>query len=423
MLVKWGFSSMNKTAFFSRFSPIIMLLLALPVASPSQLVIGQYEDEAPLGTWNTFGLASASSLGRGETMFALADDCSAALSNPALLADLPRLTLSFNDAYSRSTLFRYSIVNTGVLASDKNLGIGLFALDFGGISFRLRGWTFALTAGLSEIYDRPQAYAQSTYQGVPYAAVLFDQSGFLRTINVAVARKIGRRFQVGLGFNFAQGELRRKVEDQDLVNDITISHRINQSFSGFYLNGGLLARVTDRLVLALVFRTSYDRKSKSQSELRYQAPRAGTDILIAADSDDFYHQPWAAGVGVRYELSPRFRVLGDLTYFRWSGYRVEYFGEREKRDFGPAFKAAAGGEYNVPVRLFKKEAAIPLRFGLGYDRQPMRGPGTAYAIFSFGTGVHWRTVGFDIGGRIGRESGSGRSLKILRIASSLGIRL
>ena len=75
---------------------VLAILIALPVASPAQLVIGQYEDEAPLRTWNSFGLALASSLGRGETMFALADDCSAALSNPALLADLPRLTLSFN---------------------------------------------------------------------------------------------------------------------------------------------------------------------------------------------------------------------------------------------------------------------------------------------------------------------------------------
>ena len=414
---------MSATRALSNCLLVLAILIALPVGSPAQLVIGQYEDEAPLRTWNTFGLASASSLGRGETMFALADDCSAAFSNPALLADLPRLTLSFNGSYSRSTLFRYSIVNTGVLVSDKNLGIGLFALDFGGLSFRLKGWTFALTAGLSEVYDRPQAYAQSTYQGVPYSAILFDQSGFLRTINVAVARKIGRRFQAGLGFNFARGELQRTVEDQDLVNDITISHRINQSYSGFYLNGGLLARVTDRLVLALVFRTSYDKKAKSRSELRYQAPRAGTDILIEAASDDLYHQPWAAGLGVRYELSPRFRVLGDLTYFRWSEYRAGYFGEREKREFGPAFKAAAGGEYNAPVRLFKKEAAIPLRFGIGYDRQPMRDPGSAYAIFSFGTGIHWRMVGIDIGGQIGRESGSGHSLKILRIASSLGIRL
>jgi long-subunit fatty acid transport protein len=399
-----------------------MLLMALPVASPAQLVIGQYEDEAPLRTWNSFGVATASSLGRGETMFALADDCSAALSNPALLAGLPKFTLSLNGSYSRHTLFRYSIVNTGVLVSDKNLGIGLFALDFGGLSFRIKGWTFALTAALSEVYDRPQAYAQSLYEGVPYSAILFDQSGFLRTINMAVAHRIGRRFQVGLGFNFARGELRRKVEDEDFENDI-ISHRINQSYSGFYLNGGLLARVTDRLDLALVFRTSYDKKSKSRSEFRYQAPLAGTDILIEAASDDLYHQPWAAGIGARYAISPSFRILGDLIYFPWSKYRAEFFGEDERRDFRDTFKAGAGVEYFLALRLFSHDAAIPLRFGIIYDRQPMRNPGSAYTILSVGTGIHWQKLGFDIGGQIGRESGSGHSLKILRIASAVGIHL
>jgi len=410
---------MIKTAHFSLCLVVLIILIALPVTSAAQLVIGQYEDEAPLRSWNSFGLATASSVGRGETILALAEDCSAALSNPALLAGLPKFTLSLSGSYSRSTLFRYSIINTGVLISDKNPGIGLFALDFGGLSFRLKGWTFALTAVLSEVYDRPRAYAQIDYQGVTYSAIQFEQSGFLRTVNVAVAREIGRGLKAGIGFNFIRGELHRKVEDEDFENDITISHQVSQSFSGFYVNGGLIASITDRLDLALAFRTAHDKKSRDQSALRYQAPRGGTDILISGASDDIYHLPWAAGLGARYELSPKFCLLGDLTYFQWSGYRVTYFGESEERDFGPTFKAAVGGEYTVPVRLFKKEIFLPLRFGLAYDRQPMRAPRSAYTVCTLGTGVHWRTFGLDIGGLIGRESGSGRRLEVMRVCLSL----
>src|SRR4030042_2849915 len=133
-LVKWAASTMTTTRALSYCLLLLTILIALPVASPAQLVIGQYEDEAPLRTWNTFGLASASSLGRGETAFALADDCSASLSNPALLAGLPKFTLSLNGSYSRRTLSPYSIVNTGVLATEKNPATGLFAVDFGGLS-------------------------------------------------------------------------------------------------------------------------------------------------------------------------------------------------------------------------------------------------------------------------------------------------
>jgi energy-coupling factor transporter ATP-binding protein EcfA2 len=32
-----------------------------------------------------------------------------------------------------------------------------------------------------EVYDRPPVSAQAVFEGVPYSAILFDQSGFLRT--------------------------------------------------------------------------------------------------------------------------------------------------------------------------------------------------------------------------------------------------
>jgi Outer membrane protein transport protein (OMPP1/FadL/TodX) len=414
---------MIKTALALRYLVVVAILVALPVSSSAQLVIGQYEDEAPLRTWNTFGLATASAIGRGETMLAQADDCSAALSNPALLAGLPRLTLSVNGSYSRAQLFRYSIVNTGVLASRENLSIGLFALDFGGLSFRLKGWTFALTAALSEIYDRPQIYVETTSSGAPYYSLLFRQTGFLRTINVAVARGIGRRFEVGLGLNFVRGELERTVEDQFIQDGISISSQINQRFSGFYINGGLLAHITDRFDLAAAFRTAYDKNAEDSSELRYQAPAAGTDILISGASDDIYHQPWAAGLGARYELTPKFRLLGDLAYFHWSGYKVTYFGETQSRDFGAGLKAALGGEFTAPVRLFKKEASIPLRLGLGYDKQPMRDSKSAYTLLTAGAGFHIRMFHFDAAGEFGRESGSGHDLEVMRVSVSLGLRL
>lgn len=395
------------------------VLIALPIFSPAQLVIGQYEDEAPLRTWNTFGLATAASTGRGDTMLAQADDCSAALSNPALLAGLPRLTFSLNGSYSGSSMFRYSIINTGVLFSERTQGVGVWVLDFGGISVRFRGWTVAVSAALSELYDRPRVYAKSIFGGVTYSSLQFDQSGFLRTINLAVARSLGRRFQAGLGVNFVGGELHRTIQDEYFQDGFSISQRVNQSFSGFYLNGGLLARVTERFDLALAFRTPFDKKSSSQSEFRYQAPEAETDIIIDDASDDSYRQPWAAGLGARYAISPRFRVLGDLTYFHWSGYRVSFFGEEENRDFGPAFKAAIGAEYAAPVRIFSKDVSIPVRFGLAYDRQPMRSPRSAYAILCIGTGIHIGKLAFDIGGQFGRESGSGHRLETARVCASL----
>jgi hypothetical protein len=322
---------------------LLLGVLALPTVSSAQLVLGQYEDEAPLRSWNTFGLTVASSLGRGETQLALAEDCSAALGNPALLASLPKFSVGFNGSYSYASLFRYSVVNTGVLVTEKNPPIGLFALDFAGISYSFKGWAVALTAALIESYDRPGVSAQSFFEGHPDYSLSFDQWGFLRNFNLAVGRKVSRNIQVGLGFNFVRGEISRKVIDQDFDADITISQVVDQRLSGFYLNGGLLAQITDRLDLAFVLRTPYDKKAESRSRLSYLAPRGGTEIIIEAASDDRYCQPWAAGVGVRYGVRPNFLVLGDLIYFAWSKYRGEFFGEVW------AFPTT-GSHNNIPAR-------------------------------------------------------------------------
>ncbi len=402
---------------------LLALLAALPIASPGQLVLGQYEDEAPLQSWNTFGLAVASSLGRGQTRLALAEDCSAALANPALLPSLSKFSICLNGSYSTTSLFRYSVVNTGVLTTAKNPTVALTTINFAGISSSFNGWALALTAGLIESYDRPSVGARSYFQGLLEYEISFDQKGYLRNFNLAIARKIGNAVQAGLGFNFVRGELHRKVIDRDGYEDITISQFVDQEFSGFYLNAGLLARISERLDLACVFRTSHDKKSESRSRFRYQAPRGGTDISIEAASDDIYQQPWAAGVGVRYGISAKLQLLGDLIFFPWSNYEAELFGETDRRHFRDTFKAGAGAEYFLRFRLFGHDAAVPLRLGIFYDLQPTRSPISAYTNISLGAGIRWRMVIFDIGGAFGRESGSGHSLEILRIASSLGIRL
>jgi len=46
------------------FSAVLMV-----IPSWSQLIIGQYQDEASFRSWNNLGIASASSLGMGEVIY------------------------------------------------------------------------------------------------------------------------------------------------------------------------------------------------------------------------------------------------------------------------------------------------------------------------------------------------------------------
>ena len=98
---------------------------------------------------------------------------------------------------------------------------------------------------------------------------------------------------------------------------------------------------------------------------------------------------------------------------------MTFFGDSQTRDFTDVIKAGLGLEYRAPVRLFGAEAVMPFRIGGIFDPQPPRTPRSAYAGITVGTGVHGKRIGLDLGGLIGRESGSGADLGIAKLALSL----
>lgn len=417
--------AMQKRRSFLKFgAAFLAFCFYLPRFSSGQMVIGQYEDEAPLRTWNIFGFQGAAAVGRGDASFAVAaSDPSAGLANPALLVDLSGLRLVLNGMAMSTALRKFSIINTGVLASDKNFFLYLYGVDMAGFSFSKGGWGIAFNVYLSEIYDRPPTGYEYFYRGQLYYRIHFNQDGFLRTYHFSLARKLGPRFRAGIGFNFAGGELNRRIEEEWAGQGIIIGDTKKQKFSGFFMNGGLLARLTEKLDLAVVFRTPYPKKSPSESKIVYDAPPGGMDITIAGSATSQYDQPFVLGMGASYLLSSRLRVAIDASFFNWESYRVEYFEEEIERDFRNTIKAAVGAEFEMPLRFLQTEATVPLRVGFGYEQQPMKEPHSAYTFFSAGLGCRWRMIALDCGACWAWESGSGDSLEARRIALSLTLKL
>jgi len=402
---------------------LFWILILFPPSSWSQLILGQYEDEAPFRTWNTFSFATAPSLGLGESHFSLASDCSVALSNPALLVFLPKTTFTLNTSFNSASFFKYSMINTGVLSSEKNIYLSLYALDFGGISLRLKSWAFALSQALLETYDRPQAKYDYFYQGNLYYSLNFTQKGVLKNLNFSLSRKFSRRIAIGLGLNFVYGDLKKEITEEWISDDITIRDSLSQKFKGLFLNGGFLVELSDTLSVAAVFRTPYIKKSDSQSLLRYSSPRGGTDIKIEASSKDKYKQPLVIGIGAGYKVSPQLRFGADLSFFNWSRYKVDYFEETQERNFKDTLKIGAGMEYSTDFQLFEQKFDLPFRVGLSYDRQPMKEPISSYLYYSLGIGLHWKGIFLDLGAFLGSERGSGNSLSAKKVALSLTFQL
>ena len=390
-----------------------------------QLKIGQYEDEAPFRTWNSFPFTAASSLGRGGTSFTLAADPSAALSNPALLPLLPRFSVLVDGSFQTATFNTYGLVNTGIFTTQGNIDQNLAGLDFAGLSVRLGYWAFAVSVSEAESYARPQArYAETGADGGTAYLLQWSQTGGLRVLNFGIGRMLGAGFSFGLGLNYAFGSLRREYVEQVYgAGGYRISDTVTQDFRGLFLNGGLLWAPTSKFRAAAVFRTPYAKKAAGRSDLDYEAPDGPTDIAITAASDDTSRQPLVLGLGASWDLLPDLILAAEASFYDWSAYSLKSFGEDQDRSFRNVVKAGLGLEFRQRITLFGTALDMPSRIGLLYDPQPMKDPSSAYGNITLGTGLAGKRIRLDVGALVGREWGSGAGLAARRIAISLGFQL
>jgi long-subunit fatty acid transport protein len=385
-----------------------------PLALRGQMVLGQYEEEAPVRTWNIFGPTGAAGLGLGDTMFTLAADASVLFTNPALMTRLPVLAVSLGGSLQAADFFRYGPVNTGPLSTLGNARWSTAAADLAALSVRILGWNVGLGLALSEIYDRPETVAQSAS---PYYLFSFGQSGFLRTLNLSLGREIVDGLSLGLGFNLVSGRWEWKLTDA--WSGVTITDSRRRNLSGYTFNGGLCWQATGGLSLAAIFRAPYQRKASSRSDLHYDAQSA--DILIQGSGEDTFHEPLVLGSGLSWTFLDKFLLAAEVTFWNWSSYRASLMGEDTARNFRDTWKVGLGLEHLSWFRLFNQDFDCPARFGLVYDPQPMSSPQSSYLNFSLGLGLHWRGIHLDLGTMVGTEKGSGQRLTAQRLALTLTV--
>jgi hypothetical protein len=381
----------------------------------AQLALGQYEDEAPLGTWNTLGAPSAPSLALGGTQFARAWDASASLANPALLTTLPRLSASLAGSYARASLFRYALVNTGAVTTLSNLPVGVLALDHAGLAVRAGAWAFALAAAAPESYGRPPiVFNEGGY------LLTFHQSGYLRVLHAGLARSLPGGLSVGVGLNYATGRADRTTVETsaDILRTVTITDDKHETYRGVYVNAGLTWSNGAGLTAALTVRTPYVKKGTGESLVRYEVPEEGTDIRFDAAAVNTYRQPWVAGAGLSYRFGRVWTLAAEAAWFGWSRYEVVSFEEPLRRAFRNVVKAGAGLEYLAASGATGRKPRIPLRLGLAVDPQPVTSVRTTYVHVTFGAGLEFRRIALDLAASVGRESGSGRDMGAAKVLVS-----
>ena len=386
----------------------------------AQLILGQYEDEAPFRTWNSFPFIPAAALGRGETSYAWTNDAAAFPANPALLFSLPRITATIGGSFHEASFLKYGPVNTGILDTDSPISLAAPALDLATVTFRTGRWAFGLNASVAETYDRPLAeYVYKSRDIVQYR-VRFEQTGILRDFALSAGYRIGQGLSLGIGLHFVSGRLERHFLEEWASPKITITDDKTQRYRGFFINGGVFWEVAAKFRFAAVFRTPYKKTGEGESLVRYQAPAGLTDIAIDGRAEDTLRQPFILGLGLNFELFPRLWAGADFSYIRWSSYEITWFGDRQAREFSGVLKTGGGLEYLTGFKLFGAPAEIAVRAGISNDPQPMKNPLSSYFGYTVGTGLRRGGLVLDLGFLLARESGSGDGLQAHRAALSLG---
>jgi len=399
---------------------IIFLHILIPLKVRAQLIIGQYKDEAPLRTWNIFGLATGGSLSMGGAHYAHAFDLSSSLTNPSQLSRLPKFTAVLNGSLTIASLFKYSLVNTGPVRTNGNSLLTLYSLDFGGISLNLNGWGVSINTSILENYDRPPASYQYKERDSVVYQLDFEQTGLLRNTNLSLSKNLGNQILFGLGINLVSGEINKALNENFNQSIIIITDKKSHKLKGFYLNGGLTFFVSEDFQVAAVFRTPYKKNSDSHSILRYEAAPVETDIKITSRDASSFWQPFILGAGINYRFSEKIRVVADATFYNWSKYKANFFGEEKTRNFKNIIHFGTGIEYLNTTKLFGLEFETPIWMGLCYDPQPMKNINSTYYHVTFGTGLIFQNFFLHGGASLGFENGSGDGLRGRRVALTLG---
>ena len=402
---------------------LIILIGLIPAAAlplPGQFDPGQYTDEAPFRTWNSFPYAGAAAAGRGQTVFAWTTDASSTAANPALLLTLPKATVSLGGSFQWATAMRFGPVNSGLLRASSPIGGSSFTGDHAVVSLRAGRFAFAAGVFLSELYDRPGAEVYDDDSQNRLFTIRFTQTGLQRTFHLAAAFQLSPRLGLGAGVNAATGRLTMELMEDIRFLGFNFTTTKSSSLKGFSINGGVFWDVSPAVRAALTFRSPFTLEAGTETIDRYAAPEIGTEIIIRGESADSFKRPLAVGAGLSIRHSDRFRTALDVAWTRWSSYEAVWLGDAPVRDFRDTVRVSAGGEFLSTIRIFRKIVEAPFRFGLIYDPQPPARPRSAYWGIAAGAGLAIDGFRIDLGGLIGTAQDAGDRLTSARISLSCG---
>jgi len=422
---------------------VILLIIAFPIISSSQ-----EQDIRKLGITlppslnfatspNPVG-SGARAIGMGGAFISIADDATAASWNPGGLIQLEKPEVSVVGAYD---FVKQSQDMKDENADISNQTLQRYTLNYLSFAypFELFGKNFVASLNSQKLYDlHGRAEVVSLFKTIDgIQEIHSNQSGELRTLTPAIAVQIIPSLSLGASFNFWDKNFSNWKQNVNISasgfvvsGNKVLPFKAHGSIKEYYdLNGfnshiGFLWEINQTFTLGGVLKTPFLARVKHHHRSVIETNITGKKEPIKSGRD-FKETlrmrfPISYGFGLATRFSDNFSLAVDLYRTEWEYFRLS----RRKRkgqilveggapsgkgkdvlsgDADATTQARIGAEYLIIMEKF----TVPVRSGIFYDPEPAKGnPDDFYGV-SFGTGIVWKRIIFDIAYtyRFGEASG------------------
>jgi hypothetical protein len=236
-----------------------------------------------------------------------------------------------------------------------------------------------------------------------------DFQGKVNTCFVAFARQFGKKFNLGIKFDYNYGK--RDLEINDIYNYIysnnqefnRIQHRENHKLKYMALSVGTRWQITPAWTIDTVWVHPFKGDVKRMVTREFYSSLTEERLTISSQeyTNDLF-RPKKIHIGTTHTFSTetgkspvsrRFTIAAEAVYSFWSDYRYEFFNETLTRDMRDTIAVAIAVEYGI----YKKPKDIFFRVGYRFEPQPVKEGLTDLHNMSSGIGIRLGKFAWDLG--------------------------
>jgi long-subunit fatty acid transport protein len=273
-----------------------------------------------------FNNPGARAVAMGGTFLAIADDATAAESNPAGLTALirPEFSLEFkNISYTRNVP-HFSTAGTYPTAFElqaKDFSNSVLGISFLSLVFPKGDWTFSffrhemINFESSFATDKTNiAYVPGRTDNVAYFPVESDLDIGTANIGLAFGRRLGERLSLGASFGFSQMKVASRLNRYNFNGDLRQTFTVDDEDADLFFNLGILLHASEKVSFGAI----YKGRPKFNVDLTHQF---GSDTEVSTLN---FNIPSSIGGGVAIRPTGRLITSFDLVFVRYSSLTEDF---------------------------------------------------------------------------------------------------